>query len=487
MKFNGGPTELLLSRLANVKKSGKGWMCSCPAHGGHDCLTVEEADGKTLVHCFAGCDVRDVVGAVDLRLSDLFADSLNPERRREYQIQSATAARAQAKLVIAAGANVVQTGGELSDFNISEMAEAQARIDAANQQLEELQYYETSDENPLLKRLSYDSDAALDLLANQQWLIDNVLPADAFGVIFGPSGTYKSFLAMDMSASIASAQKWQGIDVDNPGHVLYIAAEGASGLHMRKRAWEIRHKVGKISNLGILGSAVTINSAIECEQLVQLCEHAAEELDAPIVLIVIDTLARSFAGDENSAADMGAFVKACDRIRERTGATVLVIHHAGKEVDKGARGSSALRAACDFEFKVTSSGKKVSKLNCTKAKDSDPPDDMDFKLESVEIGKQDAKGRPMVSLVPKRCQEGEMPRGDLTGVNQTINNLIGQEMARNGQDFVMRKFLLDSFYSVMGDKSDSKRVQFNRALRELSDNGWILIDEEGKITRDDPF
>ena len=84
-QMQGGIADVLLSRLANVKNSGTGWMASCPAHGGHDCLTINEKDGRVLVHCFAGCDTRDVVEAVDLRLSDLFADSLNPQKRREYQ------------------------------------------------------------------------------------------------------------------------------------------------------------------------------------------------------------------------------------------------------------------------------------------------------------------------------------------------------------------------------------------------------------------
>lgn len=483
----GGPADLLLSRLANVKKSGNGWMASCPAHGGHDCLTVTEKDGKALVHCFSGCDTRDVVEAVDLRLSDLFTDSLNPQKRREYQIQSASAARDHAKLIMdIAAAQALES--DFSDDDFTTLQSAHAQFTAAQNQLEELGLLEPDHDevNPLAKRLAYDSDAALDTIANQKWLIDGVLPADAFGVIFGPSGAYKSFLALDMAASIAAEKDWHGIDTDMPGHVIYIGAEGAAGLHLRKKAWEIRYRK-PIKQLGILGSAVTINEAIECQQLVDLCLTAADELSAPIRLVVVDTLARSFAGDENSAAEMGAFVRSCDRIREATGATVLVVHHSGKDAEKGARGSSALRAACDFEFKVTSSGKKVTKLTCTKAKDSDPIEDMGFKLEAVEIGRNDSKGRPMVSLVPKHDQHAAGERHDLTGVNQTLNNLIAREMARTGDDWVMRELVRDSFYHAMGGKSDSTRVQFSRALKCLADDQWITIDDNGKIERSDPF
>ena len=483
----GGAADLLLSRLANVKKSGNGWMSSCPAHGGHDCLTIAEKDGRVLVHCFAGCDAREVVEAVDLRLSDLFTDSLNPAKRREYQIQAASSARDHAKLIVdIAAAQALKE--DLADADIAQLADAHQRLQEANAQLEALNASEPEEqeENPLAKRLAYDSDSALDAIANQQWLIDGVLPADAFGVIFGPSGAYKSFLALDMAASIAGAKKWHDRDTDNPGHVIYIGAEGAAGLHLRKKAWEIRYQL-PLRNLGILGTAVTINEALECQLLVDLCLTAAEELNDPIRLVVIDTLARTFAGDENSAAEMGAFVRACDRIRDVTGATVLVIHHSGKDAEKGARGSSALRAACDFEFKVTSSGKKVTKLTCTKAKDSDPIEDMGFKLESVDIGRKDSKGRPMVSLVPKHDQAASHERQDLNGTNQTLNNLVAREMARTGDDWVMKELVRDSFYHAMGGKSDSARVQFNRSLKHLIEEEWVSMDEAGKITRADPF
>lgn len=208
-------------------------------------------------------------------------------------------------------------------------------------------------------------------------------------------------------------------------------------------------------------------------------------MDAPIKLIVVDTLARSFEGEENSASDMGAFVRACDRIRAETGATVLVVHHSGKDADKGARGSSALRAACDFEFKVVSPGKKVAKLTCTKAKDSDPFDDMTFKLNVVEIGRKDQKGREMGSLTLTMQAAGEATMvDDLTGHPQTLNNLIANEMSRRGNSFVMKDFLRDSFYHAIG-KQDRKA--FSRALDKLVEDEWVVIDASGKIERSEVF
>lgn len=483
----GGQTRVILDRLQNVKKSGDGWMCSCPSHGGNDCLTVSDEDGKTLIHCFAGCDTGDVMAAIGLSLRDLFADSLNPERKREYQIRSAQKARSQARLILEI-AEAQALASDLDNADLATLADAHDLLNTAERQLKELGALDApeEDDNPLLKWLSYDSDAALDRIASQQWLIDQILPVDGFGVIYGPSGSYKSFVAMDISASIASSKQWHGNDIDNPGHVIYIGAEGATGLHLRKKAWEIRHGT-QLKNLAILGTAVTINSAMERQHLINMCEVAANDVGEPIKLIVIDTLARSFDGEENSASDMGMFVRACDHIRAVTGATVLVIHHSGKDADKGARGSSALRAACDFEFKVVSTGKKVTKLTCTKAKDSDPFDDMTFKLNVVQIGRQDQKGRELSSLTLTPANDadgGAGTRDDLTGHAQTLNNLIGHELARSGNDSVTTEFMRDTFYHRIGNKD---RKAFSRAIEKLTQDEWIYVDPKGNISRDLPF
>ena len=50
---------------------------------------------------------------------------------------------------------------------------------------------------------------------------------------------------------------------------------------------------------------------------------------------------------------MGAFVAACDAIRQQTAAAVVVVHHTGKNLAQGSRGSSLLPAAVDGMIEVT--------------------------------------------------------------------------------------------------------------------------------------
>ena len=72
-----------------------------------------------------------------------------------------------------------------------------------------------------------------------------------------------------------------------------------------------------------------------------------------IGLVVIDTFAYAVAGaEENSSKEMGIAIDSIRRLRDAISGTILIIHHSGKNVERGARGSSAIKAAADTEIKI---------------------------------------------------------------------------------------------------------------------------------------
>jgi hypothetical protein len=73
-------TEGVLARVKQVRPSRLGWVALCPAHLDRSpSLSIREGeDGRTLVHCFAGCTVGSIVAALGLKLSDLFAAPYSP-------------------------------------------------------------------------------------------------------------------------------------------------------------------------------------------------------------------------------------------------------------------------------------------------------------------------------------------------------------------------------------------------------------------------
>lgn len=74
---SSGPLERLLPRLANVRRSGKGWSAQCPGHeDGRNSLSVGQGpDGRVLLNCFAGCQLDAILGPLGMRAADLFFEN----------------------------------------------------------------------------------------------------------------------------------------------------------------------------------------------------------------------------------------------------------------------------------------------------------------------------------------------------------------------------------------------------------------------------
>jgi hypothetical protein len=119
-------------------------------------------------------------------------------------------------------------------------------------------------------------------------------------------------------------------------------------------------------------------------------------------LIVIDTLAQVTPGaNENASEDLGKALDQCAGIHRATGATVLLVHHSGKDASKGARGWSGVRAAADAELEVERGAGRV--LRTTKQKDGDDNGEWGFELEVVNIG-VDEDGDPITSCIVKETE-----------------------------------------------------------------------------------
>jgi hypothetical protein len=200
-------------------------------------------------------------------------------------------------------------------------------------------------------------------------------------VLYGPPGAGKSFLALDWSMSVDQGRKWSGRQVRR-GTTIYICAEGTSGLKLRVGAW-LAAVSAEAKGLLIYPKALNVVSANDRQGLVA----ALRERDAAPCLIVIDTLNRCFGGlDENSTADMTQFVGGLDDLRSQfPEATILVVHHSGKDRTRGERGSTVLRAAADTVIRVDKHGRTLT-LKCEKQKDGEEFKDLRLTLKIVDLG-----------------------------------------------------------------------------------------------------
>lgn len=174
------------------------------------------------------------------------------------------------------------------------------------------------------------ADDLKDLPTPVYGLEDYAVYMSSLNALVGPSGTGKSFVAVDISGKLAL----QG------AMVVYVAAEGVFGYSDRWEAWKAHHKITENKKLHFYTRAVNMMDDQGLQNFMEdISKHKPQ-------FVVIDTVARCMLGaDENSTRDMGLFVSNCDKLIHTLGVGVLAIHHTGK--DGKMRGSSALFGACD--------------------------------------------------------------------------------------------------------------------------------------------
>jgi hypothetical protein len=235
------------------------------------------------------------------------------------------------------------------------------------------------------RRIRFLPDSEFENRPPRQWLIPSVLPKEGIALIFGPPGCGKSFLTMAWSLCIASGREWLGHPVLQ-GPVAYIAGEGSFGIGPRLKAWKMFHQFTGDSGVKWFDESLALQDAGNFNELVTAF---TEDFEEPPVLVVIDTLSRCSGGaEENSNTEMAKVIAAADMLQQRFHCTVLIVHHAGKDRDKGPRGASSLIGNTEtiLEVAPTDQGCRVV---CYKQKDAPKFDPISLKLQSVQYGTEE--------------------------------------------------------------------------------------------------
>lgn len=263
-----------------------------------------------------------------------------------------------------------------------------------------------NDNEPSRGRYKFYSIEEVQSFPKPEWLINGLLPKGGFGVLYGEAGGGKTFVALDWALSLATGRSWLSHKPKNIS-VAYIYAEGHTGLNKRLQAWTLKHDTLDDAPIAFMPQAADFMDRKKVADLVLAIQQS--KVDSP-ELIVIDTLHRNFpGGDENSSKDMGLFIAHCDQLREAfPGATVLIIHHTGKNGSLGMRGSSALNGAADCVFKLVGGG-VVKTLKCEKQKDAEPFDDILLSLKQVALGYTNDDGEEETSCVIRDASNFAVP------------------------------------------------------------------------------
>ncbi len=242
-------------------------------------------------------------------------------------------------------------------------------------------------ESAPIRRFRLLTESDLRDLPQLEPLIVGVLERGTVALMVAPYASFKSFVALDMALNVALGRPWHG-RATTQGDVVYIYAEGTTGILRRVEAWKAFHGIATVPGVYFLPSAPLLNVPKDAHEV--MAELAL--LPKQPALIVVDTVARTISGNERESVDMNAYIRACDRMTAEAGATVLLVHHTGWEGTRS-RGATELPAGAQTEIILKRDGDQV---DVTLKKQKDGEDGISVAhLEAVKSGESLAL-RPVV-------------------------------------------------------------------------------------------
>jgi len=247
-----------------------------------------------------------------------------------------------------------------------------------------------------------------------RWRVRGVLPAEGLAAVYGPSGSGKSFLVLDMLGVVADGREWFGHKVERCP-VTYCALEGEHGIAQRMDAYRIRHG-GVPAQLRFIAQPFSLLAARDVADLAVAIRAAGSAGG----VVVVDTLNRAAPGaDENDSKDMGRVIAAAKTLQSALGGLVLLVHHSGKDETRGLRGHSSLHAALDAALEVSRKADR-REWRLAKSKDGADGDAHPFRLDVVELAEGDEAATSCV-VAPEEAPVDAVRRTKLPqGGNQRI-------------------------------------------------------------------
>jgi archaellum biogenesis ATPase FlaH len=304
------------------------------------------------------------------------------------------------------------------------------------------------------------------------WLIRDILPACETAMLFGAPESGKSFLALDMLMALQTGTAWRGHRVKSRYETRYLAAEDSGGAVDRLRALAKHYGLSVPADLPhVIPAAPNLRDPKTLEKFIQ-----SRRADGPIDVLMIDTLSRVLFGDDNSAQDSAEFLASCQKISKATGATVVLIHHSGKDASRGARGSSNWMAGVDAAIEVSRSeftGERSFRVVKQKNGFCDRSP-QGFTLLPVPVDADD-DGEPITSCVvqhdltaaPARTARTPKPRTP-RGASQRIVYKALQELGAGGNTVAIVDLVDLAAKSVVAEPGQgARRDNLRRAVQEL--------------------
>lgn len=314
------------------------------------------------------------------------------------------------------------------------------------------------------------------------YAIKGILRRGETSVLYGPPNCGKSALVCFLGSRIVSGHKCFGSRVTK-GIVIHVGAESPESILDRIQACDLSADAAPY----IVGMApVDLSDPDEVISFIRHLEQIKEANGQEIILVVFDTLARSIGQtDENCASAMTNVVNAAERIARQSKAHVMLVHHTGKDADRGSRGSSALRGAVDTEIALSLLKSGTVAVSMEKQRTMPKSPVVYFKTEFHVLGHdEDGENRTTVRAI----ETIEQPTFDDTkrrdsdgGCYQAVMTALHFRRLTSAQataSFRPRDILETLPGELFGDISEESRIRkISRSLEGLAKRQPPLVEK----------
>lgn len=215
-----------------------------------------------------------------------------------------------------------------------------------------------------------------------RWLIEDMICHGDIHMLIGEPSIGKSWLTMGMAVAVAgNSDTFLGRNVAEHGRVLYVDEENPEDL--------IYHRLHKLGLNKEVAKNIRYLSNVGVRLDKQADELVGEALDYEPQLIILDSLTRFHTEDENNAGAMAAlFNDALKPLARKTGAAVVLIHHANKTDSnssyKRSRGSGDITAGADCGYDVRAVAERTIAVSNYKSRRAAQSDTFYVTIKDVE-------------------------------------------------------------------------------------------------------
>jgi predicted transcriptional regulator len=235
----------------------------------------------------------------------------------------------------------------------------------------------------LYESQTYKAERVFDL-PRPRYIVPKLLLENSIATIYGQKGNGKTHYSLALALEIARGGEWNGHKL-KPRPVFYLVGEGSSSVVERLEAWKLSNKEDLPENFetGHLQPAPQLLQADQLAGFVELLQRRKWSSG----VVFLDTFQTATVGlDEISGRDMGEAIEALKVIARETNSTVIIVHHAGKVLERGQRGHSSLGASVETEIEISQDSNSGSiKAKVVKMRTAPDGWETSYKLELISL------------------------------------------------------------------------------------------------------